>query len=114
MTAGDLAVPGDVLGADELSTRDIEVDDVNGDGVADFIIATSDGTNKVIYGDKDRVGYSSVAMAREREAVGVADARSTSPRRPSTCTTSTATATWTLCSATRIRRRPHTSTRAAS
>ena len=61
LTAGDLAVPGDVLGADELSTRDIEVEDVNGDGIADFIIATSDGTNKVIYGDKDRVGYSSVA-----------------------------------------------------
>ena len=50
LTPETLAGPGLVIGAEELSTRDIDVEDVNGDGVSDFVIATSDGANKVVYG----------------------------------------------------------------
>ena len=39
-----------------LPTTDIEVTDLNGDGVMDFVIATSDGPNKVIYGGVDADG----------------------------------------------------------
>ena len=45
----ELATAGVVLGSEVLNSRDIEVEDLNGDGIADFVIATSDGSNKVIY-----------------------------------------------------------------
>jgi hypothetical protein len=52
--------PPTAIGSEEFDDRDVEVADINGDGVPDMVVVSFDAPNRVYYGDPTRPGdYSS-------------------------------------------------------
>ena len=62
--------PPIAIGSDEHDDRDVEVVDVNGDGVPDLIMASHDAPNRVYYGDPTRPGDWSSTKHDEFGSVG--------------------------------------------